>query len=112
MITCPEHIRAGEVVLTSGEAGQNKDDAAMKCNNPDVHESVRENNTFLADWTIVKFEQASTKYIETPRARDQELCLHINHIIHIPCRGTAVVRGAGCRKRPGKPWTVAYTTQI
>jgi tetratricopeptide (TPR) repeat protein len=111
-MTYPGRIRVGDVVLTSGEAGQNKDDAIMKCNNPDVDERVREKSTFLADWAVVKFEQAPTKPIETPAARGQGLCLHIKRIIHIPRRGTAVARGAGRRNRPGEPWTAAYTTHI
>lgn len=112
MITWPGRICIGEVVLTSEAADQNKDNAVIECNNPDVDESVRKNNTFLADWAIVKLEQAPTKSIEAPTNGDPRLCLHVNRIIHVPRKGTAAAKGASHRNRPGEPWTAAYTTAI
>ena len=69
MMTYPGRLTIGEVVLTSGGDGQNKDDATMECHNLEVHEDVRRGSSFIADWAIVKFEQAPTKPVEMPAAK-------------------------------------------
>ncbi|KAI1735348.1 hypothetical protein F4680DRAFT_435627 [Xylaria scruposa] len=115
----PSRSSIGDVALTSrkvitniiGEDDSN-DDATMECNNPEVNERVREANAFLADWAVIKLAKAPHRPIDMPHGTKETHCQHVNDIVHIPIRGTAVAVGAGERETFGKPYTAVYTTQI
>ena len=116
VVTHPGRRAIGDVVLTSAKDlvnstadRRNRVYPTMECYNEEVHESVRSGNNWLADWAIVKFQQAPTKPIEMMVAGDGKLCHHVNHIIHVPLEGHARAIGAGSCYRP---WHAMYTAQL
>jgi hypothetical protein len=100
--TFPGRVQMEEVMFISADTAENRDNAKMQCHSPDAYEKDRRKD-FLADWAVVSLDVAPTHPIDTPILPNRDnigRCPHSNHIIHMPCKGTAVARGAGHEQNP------------
>jgi hypothetical protein len=104
VITCPERAYLGEVTLSSTQEA----DTTMESTNPKVQSGK---DSFLADWAVIKLRNTPHEPITMPGTR-RKLCHHVNDIVNVPDKGTAVVVGAASRKHQSEPWKGTYRCPI
>jgi hypothetical protein len=100
-----EETLVGHVILASGGALHNKNDATMTSYNPKV--AGMDDYRFVADWAIIESIQHSPQPIMKPISPEKG-CGHVLQLAHLPMRGTVMATGAAHRRQMGKPWIARY----